>query len=199
MSLNKLKIKNIVIGLLLLLTTISFAQSADTAYSVNAFAGVGYNRFISDLDYDGLNKNGYSATIRFMWQPEHLLSIGIESGYIQLHSSEVNDIDDIYGTEKLETNLSAVPILAIYTMRITDNINLSAGVGGYMLTSKVSSHGNNVFSTEWTIGYLISASYLVPVANKINIGGEIKWDYINKIADGSLLFQFVLKYSLLEY
>ena len=40
---------------------------------------------LSELDLKDLNKNGFSGTIRLMWEPEHLLSIGIESGYLQLY------------------------------------------------------------------------------------------------------------------
>ena len=44
-------------------------------YQVNSYIGLGYSRFISDMNFDGFNKNGYSGTLRFMLQPEHLLRI----------------------------------------------------------------------------------------------------------------------------
>ena len=63
----------------------SYTQTDDLEYAVTAYINAGYSRFISELDYKDLNKNGFSGTIRLMWEPEHLLSIGIESGYLQLY------------------------------------------------------------------------------------------------------------------
>ena len=63
----------------------SYSQSVDSEYAVTAYINAGYSRFISELNIQDLNKNGFSGTIRLMWEPEHILSVGIESGYLQLY------------------------------------------------------------------------------------------------------------------
>ena len=78
---------------LMAINTPGLTQTFDTLYSVNTEFGVGYGRFISDLDLNGLNKNGYNLTFRILWQPEHFLSIGLESGYLKLYSYEEKGIE----------------------------------------------------------------------------------------------------------
>ncbi len=189
----------IVISLGVVLPSVSNAQGSDNPYKLNTFLGLGYNRFVSDLEHDGLNKNGFNGTVRFMWQPEHLLRIGLESGYIRLYSVDIKNLDTEFGETDLAADLTAVPILIVYAMEITKYIDISAGAGGYLLYSTVDSHGNKVESSEFSTGFMVSLSYLTGINHNINIGGEIKWDYINKISDGSILFQFVFKYKLLEW
>ncbi len=114
--LNRIKV-NIVFSTLIIVLTASLSQSYsqtdDPEYAVTAYINAGYSRFISELDYKDLNKNGFSGTIRIMWEPEHLLSIGIESGYLQLYdiSTQLTIQDTI--TFNGSSELTAVPILAV--------------------------------------------------------------------------------------
>ena len=39
--------------------------SAQTYY-LNGYVGLGYARFLTDMDLDGLNQNGYDGIIRLM-------------------------------------------------------------------------------------------------------------------------------------
>ncbi len=68
-----------------------FPQSNDTTYSLSTEVGVGYSRFFTTMDYDDLSKNGFSGTVRVMWNPEHLLSIGLETGYQYIYSIDVSN------------------------------------------------------------------------------------------------------------
>jgi hypothetical protein len=77
-------------SIIIICTSLSsmYAQSMNSTYSVSSYINFGYTRFISELDDNDLNKNGFSGTIRIMWEPEHLLSVGIESGYLNLYQFE---------------------------------------------------------------------------------------------------------------
>lgn len=199
---NKIKL-NIVFAILIIGLTASlsesYSQSNDPEYSFTAYINAGYSRFISELDYKDLNKSGFSGTIRLMWEPEHLLSIGVESGYMQLYdiSTQIIYQDSIKFNGSSELN--AVPIFTVFSMKLFDNFKLSIGSGIFLLTSKVDALGNEVNSTQVSTGGLASGSYHYPLSNTMSLGGEVKYFLINKLEDGDLSFQVSLKYKFLSY
>ena len=200
--LNRIKVNIVFATHIIILTAClsqSYSQIDDSEYAITAYINAGYSRFISELDYNDLNKNGFSGTIRLMWEPEHLLSIGIESGYLQLYdiSTQLTIQDTI--TFNGSSELTAVPILAVYSMELFKNFKLSFGSGMFLLTSKVDALGNPVNSNQVSTGVLGSASYYYPLSRSISLGGEIKYYLINKIEDGDLTLQFSLQYRFLTY
>jgi hypothetical protein len=199
---NRIKVNIVYSTLIIVLTAFlsqSYSQSDDSEYAVTAYINAGYSRFISELDFEDLNKNGFSGTIRLMWEPEHLLSIGIESGYLHLYdiNTQVTYQDTI--TFNGSSELTAVPILTVFSMELFENFKISVGSGMFLLTSKVDALGNPVNSNQVSTGVLGAASYYYPLSHTISLGGEIKYYLINKIEDGSLNFQFSLQYRFLTY
>jgi hypothetical protein len=187
------------------------AGDAETPYQLNAYIGIGYNRFISSLNEDGLNKNGFNGTLKILWKPEHLLRVGIETGYIRLFSVTVSNLDTEFGRTYLRTRMSAIPLFLIWSMELGKKFEINIGTGGFLLYSLVDSFDNKVTSTEFSNGYIISLTYLSNLYRDFDIGVELKWDYVNKIgnelrwgslkrlSDGNILVQFVFKYHLLEW
>jgi len=199
---NKVKVNIVFVTLIIGLTAClsqSYSQSDDSEYAVTAYINAGYSRFISELDDNDLNKNGFSGTVRLMWEPEHLLSIGIESGYLQLYdiSTQLTFQDTL--TFAGSSELTAVPIITVFSMELFENFKLSIGSGIFLLTSKVDALGNLVNSTQISTGVLGSASYYYPISHTISLGGEIKYYFINKIEDGDLTLQFSLQYRFITY
>lgn len=199
---NRIKVNIVFTSLIIILAAClsqSYSQADDSDYAVTAYINAGYSRFISELDFKDLNKNGFTGTIRIMWEPEHLLSIGIESGYLQLYdiSTQLTIQDTI--TFNGSSELTAVPILAVFSMELFENFKISVGSGMFLLTSKVDALGNPVNSNQVSTGVLGSASYYYPLSHTISLGGEIKYYLINKIEDGSLNFQFSFQYRFLTY
>jgi len=199
---NRIKVNIVFATLLIGLTTClsqSYPQSDDSEYAVTAYINAGYSRFITELDYNGLNKNGFSGTIRLMWEPEHILSIGIESGYLQLYDLSGQSTLGDGTTFNVSSELTAVPILSVFSMEIFKNLKLSMGSGIFILTSKVDALDNPVQSDQVSTGVLGAVSYLWPLSHNISLGGEVKYYLINKIEDGDLNFQLSLQYKLLAY
>jgi len=153
----------------------SFGQSENPSYYVNTVVGAGYGIFLSDLDMEGLNKSGFNGSVRFMWQPEHKLQLGIETGFIQFYSfSQSNVNTGEFGITDIKSKLNGVPILLVVSMNIIDRFDISVGSGPYILYSTVDSHNNKVTSSEINTGFLISGTYLRPLNNSISLGGELK-------------------------
>jgi len=187
------------------------AQENEKLYKLNSFVGFGYTRFISGLDKEDLNKNGFNGTLRIMWSPEYLLRVGLETGYVKLFSVDVKNLNTEFGKTYLKTNMSAVPLFIIWSMDLGKKVNINIGTGGFLLSSMVDSFNNKVTSTEFSSCYIISLTYLKTIYNDLDIGIELKWAYINKIgnelrwgsfnrlSDGNILIQFMIKYKILEW
>ena len=100
------------------------------------------------MDYSDLNKNGFSGTVRVMWNPEHLLSVGLETGYQYLYSIDVSDYSTDYGTTQFSASMYAVPIFMVFSMKIAPNVKLTAGSGMYLLYNSGELFGDNLISNQ---------------------------------------------------
>jgi len=93
----------------ILFSGIAFGQGIDKTYSITTELGLGYSRFITTMDYNDLNKNGFEGTVRVMWNPEHLLSIGLETGYQYLYSIDINNYSTEFGNTDFSASMYTVP------------------------------------------------------------------------------------------
>jgi hypothetical protein len=194
-------LRSLVVGLVLLLgrPMMAPAQESEATYGVSLYLGAGYSRFVTDLDIPGLNKNGFTGTVRLMWEPEHLLSVGLETGYIRLYSFQRNDLTTEFGTADVSSSLSSVPIRATFSMRIVESVQLTLGLGGFLLFSRVTTPDNETSATQYSTGGFVAASYMKKIGHRLHLGGEVQYSLINKIQDNTLGIQLVLAYRLLEY
>lgn len=176
------------------------AQNSDTTYKVNAVIGLGYSYFISSLtEFDGYNPHSYNATLKIMWQPEHLLRVGLESGFLSLYTVNQNEFNSEYGKTNIDLSLSAIPIILLFTMEFFEDFEISSGVGVYFLFNNIDSHDNKVSNSVFSNGYYSSLAYYYPLSKDFKIGGELKYYYISKIEDADISMQLSVKYNLLEY
>lgn len=177
----------------------SFAQHSDTTYSLTAEFGAGYSRYFTTMDYSELNKNGFSGTVRVMWNPEHLLSIGLETGYQYLYSIDISNYDTEFGNTDFSASMYTIPIFAMFSMKVTPNIKLNAGTGVYLLFNSGNIFGDNLESNQLSIGAHAGVSYLYPINNSVSLGGELLYSYFSKIQDQTFALQFLFVYKFLEW
>ena len=175
------------------------AQNSGDPYYLRASVGAGYGRFITDMNLNGLNKNGFASTIRVMWQPEHLLRIGIESGYYFLYNYEENITDPDFGETDVKGSLAAVPIIIDFAMQIAPLFEIYLGIGPTLLITSFDSYGHETSSTQISTSYLIAITYAYPISDRSFLSAEVKGHHINKIEDSTLSFQLSYTYRLLEW
>jgi hypothetical protein len=180
-----------------------FPQSKDTLYSLTAELGAGYSRYLTTLDNKDLNQNGFSGTVRIMWHPEHLLSLGIETGYQYLYSLKSTYNIEGFGPSEVKASMICVPIMGIYSMKVfpktLPNLEFKFSSGVFLLYSSGEAFGDEIKSSQISIGFSGAATYLHPLNDLISIGGELKYYYVAKIQDADLSLQFVFSYKFLEY
>jgi hypothetical protein len=189
----------IVIITSLFLSNCIMAQTNNTDYTLTTEIGAGYSFYLTDMDYNDLNKNGFAGTLRFMWNPEHLLSIGLESGYEHLYSIRVEDYNTEFGDSRFSASMVAVPIYIAFAMKITDRIKILGGSGTYFLFNRGELFGDELKSSLISIGLYTGLSYTYPLNKDFSLGGEIKYSYIAKIQDQTLSFQAIFMYNLVRW
>jgi len=182
-----------------LISSFALPQLNDTTYSLSTEIGVGYSRYVTTMDYDDLNQNGFSGTVRVMWNPEHLLSLGLESGYQYLYSLDVTDFSTEFGNTNFKASKYTVPIFIVFSMKVLPNNKLTAGSGVYLLFNSGELFGDELNSNQISIGAHMGISYTYPINNSMAIGGELLYSYFSKLQDQTVAIQFVFVYDFLKW
>jgi hypothetical protein len=177
----------------------AFGQMQDTSYTLSTEIGLGYSRYFTTMDYSDLNKNGFSGTVRIMWNPEYLLSVGLETGYQYLYSIDISDYNTEFGTTDFSASMYTVPIFLMFSMKVMPNVRLNAGTGLYLLFNSGNMFGDELESSQISIGGHAGIAYTYPISNDISIGGELLYSYFSKIQDQSFAVQFLFVYDFLKW
>jgi len=133
-----------------------------------------------------------ATTLRVMWKPDFLLRVGLESGLVQFYSYTIDDAGI-----KSATSVEAVPILMVFSMPATPNLNFYAGTGTYIMRSVLDYEGK-VTTTGLSLGWMVAAAYDVPLSRSLGINTEFKWHQAVPTRDGSLNLQVQLRWHFLQ-
>jgi len=183
----------------IVISSVILPQQNEKTYSISTELGAGYSRYFTTMDYDDLNQNGFSGTVRVMWNPEHLLSLGLESGYQYLYSLDVSDFSTEFGNTNVKASMYTIPIFIVFSMKVLPNIKLSAGSGVYLLFNSGELFGDELKSNQISIGAHMGISYTYPISNSMAIGGELLYSYFSKLQDQTVALQFLFVYDLFRY
>jgi hypothetical protein len=166
-------------------------------YSLIGYTGGGISFFAgdagtpSDLNTE-LSKTKPIGTLRLMWQPDHLLSVGLETGVTNFYSYKIQD------NVNAEVQVKAVPFLIVFSMPLAKNLRIFAGPGGYFITSKLN-YQQETNSNTFSLGWMIAGSYSYPISKACDIATEFKWLNARETKDGSLSLQVLLKWKILTW
>lgn len=187
--------------LLLSLVVPASAQEPDTTYSLILSTGAGFTKNISVFNTvpDGLNRSGFSGTVRVMWKPEHLLSVGFESGITHVYTVEAYGLQTSYGETNAKGTLNAIPLLFTLSMPLWEDFNIYGGIGYYVLYSDLESFGNTTTANSLSTGFSTALSYSRPISENMRLGTEVRWLYMSKFQDNNLTLHLMLYYTFLKY
>ena len=143
--------------------------------------GVGFSHYFNNLQIgqDFANPNSGSVTLRFFWEPEHLLGLGLETGYFRLFKVEKKISSESTSTATMDI----VPLFLLVRMRVINYFYLTAGMGLAMMINKVSLDkdiNNTFFSLS---NFKFGASYLHPIGKNFFAGVELETVNIGKTND----------------
>lgn len=165
----------VVVISLIFLAASSYAQR-DSLHHVRLIFGGGYGfrlgaaESTSEVD---ISTTSPAASLRVMWKPEHLVSVGIETGYIPI--SQANSKGQIKpGEVDGNAQLTAIPAIVVFAME-KYNVELAAGIGMYSLQLYGKSSKNVVVeNSSLEMGYMFSGAYSIPMGD-FALGLELKY------------------------
>ncbi len=192
--------QNLYIGFLCLLSNVLFAQNTwntrdSVARGVSVTVGTGISHYINTLqdapNRTALRQNFSCSSFRLMWEPEHRLSLGIETGYYKVYEVQLSDSKQVN-----TASLSVIPVLFRVQMRVFKRFYASVGTGISFHHSYVNALGNQSDSQTMAFSNLqISAGYIYPITRQFGLGLEAKFLSENKTEDMVLSFEAVARYQ----
>ena len=134
------------------------------------------------------------STVRLMWFPDHLLKVGVETGYMRFLSYSFKD--SVGNKGRILVN--AVPLLVEWSMALTKRFNVFAGSGVYFMNSRLDYAGRSS-SQKISIGWMAAVSYIHPLSENLGLGTELKWLDAAETTDGSISLQVQLVWKILKW
>ncbi|WP_375445656.1 hypothetical protein [uncultured Fibrella sp.] len=136
---------------------------------------------------------GFPLSLRLMWQTDHRLRIGVETGYVGMYkySGTVND-------QPASVRVSAIPILAVFSMSVVKRFALYAGTGPYLINSHLNYDGVTRGST-FSIGWMAAGTYTQPITKNLGIAAELKWYDASQTNDACFIAQATLVWRALTW
>lgn len=198
---NKMRQNILIIFVFLLIYSTTFAQSADSIYTLTTYGGVGFVRNVSDFtfEYPNLDKGGFLGNLRVMWKPDYLLRIGIEVGRSDLYSVDQSEVPTDSGTTNLQTDVYVWSFMTVFSMSPINNLEINIGAGVGFNTVNNTAFGNESISTDAGSVFMISTGYYFPISQGFKIGAELKGMGIPKYDDITIALQLSFAYKFLEW
>jgi hypothetical protein len=137
-----------------------------------------------------VNRTAFAGTLRVMWQPDHLLSVGFETGWTQFYSYSTQQ-----GSLTSHTDVTAVPLLVVFSMPVVKRVHVFTGVGGYLVSTKLN-YLEETSSSTLSLGWMAAANYVYPLNKKFSIAGEIKYANAYENEDANISVQLQLVWTL---
>jgi hypothetical protein len=182
-------LRKIIIGVLLIVCSMhSIAQTSDYSQPKTrkfaVYAGFGPSYYFNNLQIgkDYVNEFNYAIVGRFMWEPEHLLSLGIETGYYRLYSFNTPD------PKAVHISNTAIPLQVVVSMKFLKSLYVSFSMGQSILINKASSDGYGDFKANSVslADFTSTLGYRRWLNSRFSIGGEIKGFYSTGFTDKTL-------------
>ncbi len=175
-----MKAYKVLLFLLVVITTEATCQKMDTTLRMSIQVGSGWTHYYDNLviGHNGIKNNYLGTSARIMWEPEHRLSLGVETGYYKLYRVDLKQGDG-------NVDLSIIPLMANVRMRMVKNFYVTAGTGIVIMKSSVNSTGNES-SNSTVISYSnvqLSGLYLYHLTRQLAVGGEAKFIWLDKTND----------------
>ena len=158
----------------------------------SVYLGVGPNYYFNNLVAlkSEVKELNYSFVGRYMWEPEHLLSIGIETGYYRLYSISVS-------AKNSRIRNSAIPIQAVIGMKFLKTFYFNFSIGRSILINDITTDADGDYDAKtFSLADVTSTvGYKKKINDRISLSSELKWYYSSKASDMNLALAFVAGYG----
>ncbi len=179
------------------LSSPAIAQSDKTNKSKRhwtVYGGIGPNYYFNNLVLlkNEVNELNYSFVGRIMWEPEHLLSIGFETGYYRLYSMNL--------TTPVNTKIknSAIPIQFVISMKFLKSFYGNFAIGRSILINDITTSGTGDYdaTTLSLADFSTTIGYRRKLNERFSLGLESKFYWASKADDKNVALLFMAGYRL---
>jgi hypothetical protein len=141
---------------------------------------------------------GSAFSGRLLWRPNHLLAIGLQSGYVTF-STEDLQAQSIPGANQLRVSLTAIPIQLAISMN-PGSFDLGVGLGGYLLQSiwRIDDD-QRVNSSAMEFGVNSWIGYEFEVFDRLQVGPELSLHVMSNRGIASLAIGVRIRYDVIRY
>jgi hypothetical protein len=194
----KMNFRKLIAAILICFFTMGLSAQSDNSsekkHKFSLYAGVGPNIYFNNLVLakDYVHELNYSFAGRIMWEPGHLLSLGVETGYYRLYS--VNDKSQ----SGVNITNAAIPIQLVVGMKFLKTFYFNFSSGQSILLNKVSTPNNgSISSTSFSLGdFGLSLGYKRQLNERLSLAAETKFFYSSQLNDKNIALLFMVGYKL---
>ncbi len=192
-----MKLNKIFVGIVLCFMTSHAMSQTDNAqpkrHRFTIYGGVGPNYYFNNLVIakNSVNELNYSFVGRIMWEPEHRLSLGIESGYYRLYTLNFK------GARQTKIVNSATPIQLVIGMKIHKTFYFNFSMGISILTNDITTNFAGDFDAKGlsAADFTGTLGYKRKLNERFSLSAETKVFYSSHAVDGNIALAFVGGYS----
>jgi hypothetical protein len=193
MIFNKKNIFFLIYALTVTVNAQTNSSATEKKHAFTIYGGLGPNIYFNNLVLakDDVKEINYSFAARFMWEPEYLLSLGFETGYIRLYTVSPKEAPGV------DISNYAIPLHIIVSMKFLKRFYFNFGSGQTILLNKVSSETETNNASSVSLGdFTGTLGYRKKFENRLSIGVETKFFFASKLDDKNMAFLFMVGYSL---
>lgn len=190
--------------ILLVMTSLSLSgqkEARSRALKLTIGGGYGYyfNTFTNVLDEDVKNSRP-SFCGKLMWQPEHRLRIGFESGNYEIYST--TRIETLSKIQKLTTSLNVIPLFLSFSLKTTKHLDLNFATGAAIMNYSVmvnKSKKSRVEGQSFSLSnFATGFTWYLPLGNRFELGAEFKYLSLGKTRDNHVSAMLDFSYKIVN-
>ena len=190
--------RNILIIILCLFAGVASGQDASSKpHKFTIYGGLGPNYYFNNLDVGKQNVNelNFAFAARIMWEPEHKVSLGVETGYNRLYTWNATFPGN--GGDIHVTNF-VIPLMVVVSMKFSKYFYGNFNMGISFVHNDVTTDNFGEFNaTNTSLGdFAASAGYRRQISDRFYLGGELRGFYSSKLDDKNISLLFVTGYRI---
>ncbi|MDZ4745460.1 MAG: hypothetical protein SGJ05_05605 [bacterium] len=148
------------------------------------------------------NSNVFPGTTffgRLMWHPDHLLSVGVYSGFVTFSREKVTAPDENGVRQDITLDLTGIPAQVVFAMQ-PGNFQFGLGLGVYFLTSHTTVNNAERFSSsDYEYGVSSWLAYDFRLHDAITLGPEIGLHVLSNMGVTCAMVGVRFKVDMLTY